>query len=77
MFGGSYYGVPLIIGASFVALIAVVGIIILTCVFFKKKKHEAPVLDHVNHNNYNNYSSYAQNPTLALPISSPPVVNIV
>lgn len=76
MFAGSYYGVPLIIGASFVALIAVVGIIILTCVFFKKK-HEAPVLGHVNNNNYNNYSSYAQNPTLALPISSPPVVNIV
>ncbi len=77
MFADSSYGVPLITGASFVALIAVVGIIILTCVFFKKKKHEAPVLGHMSNNNYNNYSSYAQNPTLALPISSPPVVNIV
>jgi hypothetical protein len=31
----------------------------------------------VNHNDYKNYSSYAQNPTLALPISTPPVVTIV
>ena len=74
MFSGSYYGVPLIIGASFVALIVVVGIIILTCVIFKKKKPETPVLGHVNHNNY---SSYAKDPTPTLPISSPPIVNIV
>jgi hypothetical protein len=75
MFAGSYYGAPLIaiIGASVGALIIVVGII-LTCVMVNKKKYEAPGLGHVNHNNY---SSYAKNPTPTLPISSPPVVNIV
>lgn len=78
MFSGSYYGAPLIaiIGASVGALIIVVGLI-LTCVMMNKKKYEAPGLGHVNHNDYKNYSSYAQNPTLALPISTPPVVNIV
>ena len=75
MFSGSYYGAPLIaiIGASVGALIIVIGLI-LTCVMMNKKKYEAPGLGHVNHKNY---SSYAQNPTLALPISTPPVVNIV
>jgi len=73
MFSGTYKGAPLIFGAFFVALIG----IIITCVIFKKKKPETPALGHVNHNDYKNYSSYAQNPTLALPISTPPVVTIV
>lgn len=78
MFAGSYHGVSTIdiIGVSVGALIIVAGII-LTCVMVNRRKKEAPGLGHVNNNNYNNYSSYAQNPTLALPISSPPVVNIV
>jgi hypothetical protein len=77
MFSGSYYGAPLIaiIGASVGALIIVIALI-LACVMGKKKP-ETPVLGHVNHNDYKNYSSYTQNPTLALPISTPPVVNIV
>lgn len=77
MFAGSYYGVPVIaiIGASFLALF-IVGGIILACVMGKKKPQPTG-LGHVNHNDYKNYSSYAQNPTLALPISTPPVVNIV
>ena len=75
MFAGSYYGAPLIaiIGASVGALLIVVGII-LTCVMVNKKKHEAPGLGHVNNVNY---SSYAKDSTPVLPISSPPVVNIV
>lgn len=77
MFAGSYYGMPLIaiIGASVGALI-IVGGLIFACIM-GKKKYEAPGLGHVNNNNYNNYSSYAKNPTLALPTSTPPIVNIV
>ena len=75
MFAGSYYGAPLIaiIGASVLALLIVIGIV-LTCVMVNKKKYEAPGLGHVNHNNY---SSYVQNPTRVLPTSSPPIVSIV